>query len=58
MNSAVELLVRILNGIMNAWNKHKVKDATDNPADTLADGGKLHKSDRTFTDISNGVKRD
>jgi len=54
----VNLLTRFLNGALDAINKYKVKKAVDDPAYTISNGGELHKSGRTFADISQGAKRD
>ena len=53
----VKLLTRLLNGLLNAISKNKVKKAVDDPADTLADGGELYESEQSFADLSKKAKR-
>lgn len=52
------LIKRVLNLFIQERNKQKVKDAKDNPANTIANNGRLHKSDKTFSDISRESERD
>lgn len=52
------LIKRVLNLFIQERNKQKVKDAKDNPASTLANNGRLYKSDKTFADISRESERD
>ena len=58
MKTWAELLARLLNGLLNAINKKRAKDAQDNVADNLSDGGNVVQSDKNFSDLANKTKRD
>ena len=51
MPSWVTALGRLINGVLNAWNKYKLAKAMDNAADTIAGDGRVLKSDKSFEDI-------
>ena len=54
----LDLLSRLANAILKSFNKSRVKAAIDNPADTIADGGSVQQSERTFTDLAAKNGRD
>ena len=58
MKTWAELLARLLNGLLNAINRKRAKDAQDNVADNLSDGGDVVQSDKKFTDLASKAKRD
>lgn len=58
MKSALVVITRILEAILYAFNSKKKSDARDNPADTLADGGRVQQSDESFDSISRKSERD
>lgn len=58
MKQALLLLARILEAAMYAKNKKAVEDAKENPADTLANNGRLQHNETTFADLSRKSKRD
>lgn len=54
----LEFIARLGNAILNAINKHKAKSAADNPADTIANGGGVQQSEKSFSDLAKQSKRD
>jgi len=45
-------LIRLLEGVMNAINRKSKKDAADDPADTIANGGRVRESEQSFSDMA------
>ena len=58
MKAWVELLTRLLNGLLNAINRKRAKDAQNNISDSLSNGGNVMQSDKTFAELSRKVDRD
>lgn len=54
----IDLIVRLIVGGLNAINRKNKKDATVNPADTIANGGIVHKSKLSFSDLASKAGRD
>lgn len=54
----VILIKRLLDFVIRERNKKKVEDAKIDPSSTLANNGRLHKSDKTFAELSRESKRD
>lgn len=54
----LKVIGRLLEGLINAVNRYNSKKATDNPADTIANGSTVLHSDKTFTELSEQSKRD
>lgn len=50
--ATIELLTRLFIGVLNAINRKKKKEATDDPATTLSNGGRVLKSDLTFSELA------
>jgi hypothetical protein len=48
----IDLIVRLGNAIIKAINKRKIKEASDNPADTIANGGRVQHSKQSFADLA------
>lgn len=55
---AYELIVRLLNAIIEAINREKKAEAVSNPADAISNGGSVHKSKESFSDLAEQSKRD
>lgn len=47
-----ELIIRLITGVLNVINKMRKKSAKDAPATNLANGGVVHKSDKTFSELA------
>ena len=58
MQKLIELVARLLHGVLNAINRKKAQDAQDNVADNLSNGGNVMRSDKTFAELSGKVDRD
>ncbi|MFL7022231.1 hypothetical protein [Vibrio cyclitrophicus] len=56
MNIAV--LIRILKGVLNAINRKNKKDAANDPANTVANGGRVQQSSKSFSDLADKPERD
>lgn len=54
----LDVIARVLEGLINAINKKKQIDAVNNPADTISSGGRVQQSDKSFSDISGKSERD
>lgn len=56
----VDFIIRILEAIINAFNIKKKKDAANNPASTIANGGRVRNSSKSYTDLADepGSDRD
>lgn len=52
------ILARILEAIANAINRKKKKDAANDPANTIANGGRVHKSKLKYSDLADESERD
>lgn len=51
------IILRILEGIANAINRKKKRDAADNPATTISNGGRVRKSSKTYSDLADESER-
>ena len=58
MKTLLKMLGRIVNAILDAINRAKKKDASDNPANTIANGGRVRKSDKSFEELAREFERD
>lgn len=58
MKSALVVITRILEAILYAVNSKKKRDARDDVAGTIADGGSVQQSNETFESISRKSERD
>ncbi|MGB5802776.1 MAG: hypothetical protein WBH21_01990 [Vibrio anguillarum] len=58
MKTWAELLARLLNGLLDAINRKRAKDAQDNVSDNLSNGGDVVQSDKSFSDLASKTKRD
>lgn len=58
MKSALVVITRILRAILYAVNSKKRREARDDVADTIADGGSVQQSDESFDSISRKSERD
>ena len=54
----LSILVRVLEALANAINRKKKKDAADDPANTLANGGRVRKSNKSYSDLADESERD
>lgn len=54
----LETLARVTNAILNSINISKKKAAADDPADTIANGGRVRESDVKFSDLADESERD
>lgn len=52
------LIVRAIKDIFYAINKHNKKDAAENVADNLSNGGDVLHSDKTITDLAGEPESD
>ena len=48
----IDFLIRILGAIADAFNRKKKKEYADNPSDAISNGGRVYKSDKSFTDLA------
>jgi hypothetical protein len=53
----LELLRRLLEGAINAFNRQKKRDYTDNVSDAIANGGRVRKSDKSFSELADQSER-
>lgn len=51
------VLTRILKGILNAINRKNKKDAANNPANAIANGGSVQQSDKSYDELADEPKR-
>lgn len=58
MKSFLALLGRLGNAILNAVNKAKRKDAIDDPAGNISNGGRVRESDESFSDLASKPRSD
>lgn len=54
----IAVIARILKGIMNAINRKNKKDAANDPANAVANGGSVQQSDKSFSELADKPKRD
>ena len=47
---------RILNGVMDAYNRKKKRDASNDAANAISD--RVRKSDKSFNDVAGESERD
>jgi len=50
-------LARIANGVMDALNRSKKKKYADNSDGTIANGGRVQHSSKTFSDLADEPER-
>lgn len=58
MSSFLELITRLIRWFINENNRNKEKQYTDDPANTISNGGRVQQSDKTFTELAEQAKRD
>lgn len=51
MKSLVNLVVRISNGILDAINRKNKRDAANDSANNLANGGRVRKYEKSIGDL-------
>jgi hypothetical protein len=51
-------LSRIIDGALNAYNRKKKRDAANDAANTIANGGSVRESEQSFSDLASKSKRD
>ncbi|WGY45935.1 hypothetical protein [Vibrio sp. ABG19] len=51
-------LGRLINATMDAINRKRAKDAANNPADTIANGGRVQHSSKSYADLADQSERD
>ena len=54
----IALFTRLLEALLNAINRANKKKAADSPASTIANGGRVQQSDKTFSDLAEQSERD
>lgn len=54
----VDTLFRVIEGVLNAINKHNKRKAVDDVADTISNGGVQHKSDQSFSGMARKSRSD
>lgn len=55
----LEVFARLIEGAINAYNAKRKKDATNNPANTIANNDdRVQQSEVKFSDLANKSKRD
>lgn len=52
------LLVRVINAILDAINRKKKADAANNAANTIANGGRVHKSEQSYSGLADKSRVD
>lgn len=52
MMKALDIISRIIGGILYAINKRKKDKFNNNPSSAISNGGRVLKSDKKFSDIS------
>ena len=52
------VLARVTKGVLNALNRQKQRDYVDKPADTLANGGRVQQSAKSFAELASESERD
>lgn len=58
MIDIINLIVRVVNGVLYAINVKNKEDAIKDPANTLSDGGRVYESEQSFSDLSNPDEHD
>lgn len=58
MKAVVSALGRLINATMDAINRKRAKDAANNPADTIANGGGVQPSPKSYSDLADQSERD
>jgi hypothetical protein len=58
MEQLINLIARVINAILNKRNQQAKADATDNPADTIANGGRVQQSSKSFEELASEFERD
>ena len=48
----IAVIVRVLKGVLNAINRENKKDAANDPANTVANGGRVQQSSKSFSDLA------
>ena len=54
----IAVIVRVLKGVLNAINRKNKKDAANDPANAVANGGSVQQSDKSFSELADKPKRD
>ena len=54
----IAVIVRVLKGVLNAINRKNKKDAANDPANTVANGGRVQQSNQSFSDLADKPERD
>lgn len=54
----LSIFVRIMEAVANAINRKNKKDAANDPANTLANGGRVRKSNKSYSDLADESERD
>ena len=54
----LDTLTRVLDGVMDAVNRKRKKDAANDAAGTIANGERVLKSKKSFSDLADESKRD
>lgn len=54
----LDTLARLLDGVMYAVNRKRKKDAANNAANAVANGGSVYKSKKSLSDLADKPKRD
>ena len=54
----MKLIIRLLEAILYAINRINKKRAAGNPADTIANGGRVQHSDESFSDLADRADSD
>ena len=51
-------IVRVVNAVLNTINRVNKKRAADDAANTVANGGRVRKSDKSFDELADEYERD
>lgn len=54
----MKLFIRLLEALLNALNVFNKKRAADNSAATIANGGRVQQSDKSFADLADEANGD
>lgn len=55
---ALKAIVRVVNAVLNTINRVNKKRAADDAANTVANGGRVRKSDKSFDELADESERD
>lgn len=56
LKQIVTLIAKLLNILISLHNKKELKNALNDPAKSISNGGRVHTSEQTFADISSESK--